>query len=250
MQRPTEPARDGGATARGGPADAPAAPPRSGPRRLIELSHQIRHGMVTYPGLPGPELSDHLPREASPARYGPGTQFHIGRISMVANTGTYLDSPAHAFADATDIAGLALDRVADLDGVVVRIEAGRRAIDRDAFAGLEVAGRAVLVHTGWDRHWASERYGTASPFLTAAAAHWLVAQQAGLVGIDSVNIDDPSGQPRPVHTALLAAGIPILEHLCGLDQLPPSGFRFHAAPPRVVGIGTFPVRAYAILAEQ
>jgi arylformamidase len=245
MERPAErPGRSHGST-----SGVPSAAPRSGPRRLIELSHQIHHGMVTYPGLPGPELSDHLPREASPARYGPGTQFHIGRISMIANTGTYLDSPAHAFADATDIAGLALQQVADLDGVVVRIDPGRRAIDRDAFAGLEVGGRAVLVHTGWDRHWGSDRYGTASPFLTAAAAEWLVERRAGLVGIDSVNIDDPSGQPRPVHRALLAAGIPIVEHLCGLDQLPPSGFRFHAAPPQVVGIGTFPVRAYAVLAQ-
>jgi arylformamidase len=250
MERPAErPVRGRGLTP-GGPADLPWATPRSGSGRLVELSHPIHHGMVTYPGLPGPELSDHLPRAASPARYGPGTQFHIGRINMVANTGTYLDSPAHAFADATDIAGLPLDRVADLDGVVVRIDPRRRAIDRDALAAHDVGGRAVLVHTGWDRHWGSERYGGASPFLTAAAADWLVAQQAGLVGIDAVNIDDPSGQPRPVHTALLAAGIPILEHLCGLDQLPPSGFRFHAAPPPVVGIGTFPVRAYAILAQK
>jgi arylformamidase len=246
MERAAETSVRGRASTSGGPA----ATPRSGPRRLVEVSHPIHHGMVTYPGLPAPELSDYLPREASPARYGPGTEFHIGRISMVANTGTYLDSPFHRFAGATDVAGLPLGSVADLDGVVVRIDAGRRAIDRDAFAGLEVAGRAVLVHTGWDRHWGTDRYGTGSPFLTAAAADWLVERQAGLVGIDSVNIDDPGGQPRPVHTALLAAGIPILEHLCGLDQLPPGGFRFHAAPPPVVGIGTFPVRAYAVLAEE
>jgi kynurenine formamidase len=142
------------------------------PRRLIELSHHIRHGMITYPGLPGPELSDYLPRQDSPARYGPGTEFHIGRISMVANTGTYVDSPFHRFAGATDVAGLPLHSVADLDGVVVRIGAGRRAIDRDALAAYDVAGRAVLVHTGWDRYWGSERYGAGHPFLTAAAADW------------------------------------------------------------------------------
>jgi kynurenine formamidase len=220
------------------------------PRRLIELSHQIRHGMVTYPGLPGPEISDYLPREASPARYGPGTEFHIGRISMVANTGTYLDSPFHRFAGATDVAGLPLHSVADLDSVVVRIGAGRRAVDHDALAIHDVRGRAVLVHTGWDRYWGSDRYGTGNPFLTAPAADWLAGQQAGLVGIDSVNIDDTSDPSRPVHTALLAAGIPIVEHLCGLDLLPPSGFRFHAAPPPVVGIGTFPVRAYAVLTDE
>jgi arylformamidase len=245
MERPTEPASGPGPTPRGAPRPAPG----SGRRRLVELSHPIHHGMVTYPGLPGPELSDHLPRAASPARYGPGTQFHIGRITMVANTGTYLDSPAHAYADATDIAGLPLGRVADLDGLVVRVNDGRRAIDRDAFAGFDVGGRAVLVHTGWDRHWGSDRYGVDSPFLTAAAAAWLVGQGAGLVGIDAVNVDDPGTQPRPVHQALLGAGIPILEHLCGLGQLPAGGFRLHAAPPQVVGIGTWPVRAYAVLAE-
>jgi kynurenine formamidase len=250
MEGPAEgPARGGGSTSGGAPAEGPSGTPGSGQRRLVDLSHQIHHGMVTYPGLPGPEISDYLPREASPARYGPGTQFHIGRISMVANTGTYLDSPFHRFAGATDVAGLPLHSVADLDGVVVRIDAGRRAIDRDALTSYDVRGRAVLVHTGWDRHWGTERYGSGNPFLTAAAADWLVEQQAGLVGIDSVNIDDTSGPSRPVHTALLAAGIPIVEHLCGLDQLPPSGFRFHAAPPQVVGIGTFPVRAYAVVAD-
>jgi arylformamidase len=248
METPTEPARQREFASRGEPADMPSDTPRSGTHRLIELSHQIHDGMVTYPGLPGPEISDYLPREASPARYGPGTEFHIGRISMVANTGTYLDSPFHA-SPGTDVAGLPLQRVADLDGVVVRIGAGRRAIDRDALASHDVERKAVLVHTGWDRHWASERYGTGNPFLTTAAADWLIEQQAGLVGIDSVNIDDTSGSARPVHTALLAAGIPIVEHLCGLDQLPSSGFRFHAAPPQVVGIGTFPVRAYAVLVD-
>lgn len=206
--------------------------------------------MVTYPGLPGPELSDYLPRQASPARYGPDTEFHIGRISMVANTGTYLDSSFHRFAGANDVADLPLRSVADLEGVVVRIGAGRRAIDREALAAYNVAGRAVLLHTGWDRCWGSERYGTDNRFLTAAAADWLAGQQAALVGIDSVNIDDTSGPSRPVHTALLAAGIPIVEHLCGLDQLPPSGFRFHGVPAPVVGIGTFPVHAYAVIADR
>src|SRR5262249_16513641 len=190
-----------------------------------------RHGMITYPGLPGPELSDYLPREASPARYGPGTEFHIGRISMVANTGTYLDSPFHRFAGATDVAGLPLHRVADLDGGAVRIDAGRRAIDRDALATHDVAGRAVLVHTGWDRYGGTDRYGTKNPFLTAAAAGWLVEQQAALVGIDSVNIDDTSGPARPVHTALLAAGTPPREHPPRPDPPPPTRLPLHAAPP-------------------
>src|SRR4029453_7161122 len=181
MERPAERPAQGRGSTSGEPSET-----RSGPRRLIDLSHQIHHGMVTYPGLPGPEISDYLPREASPARYGPGTQFHIGRISMVANTGTYLDSPFHRFAGATDVAGLPLQSVADLDGVVVRGGPGRRAIDRAALSSYDVGGRAVLVHTGWDRYWGTERYGTGNPFLTAAAADWLVEQEAGLTGIPHV----------------------------------------------------------------
>jgi kynurenine formamidase len=222
--------------------------PSPGARRLVELNHPIRHGMITYPGLPGPEITDHLSREASRARYGPGTEFHIGRISMVANTGTYLDSPFHRYADGADLAGLALPRMADLEGVLVRV-LGRpgRPLDRALFLPLEVRGRAVLVHTGWDRYFGTDAYAKEAPFITADAATWLCEQGAALVGIDSINIDDMGDPLRPVHTRLLAAGIPIVEHLCGLEALPPSGFRFHAAPPRVHGMGTFPVRAYAVV---
>jgi kynurenine formamidase len=218
-------------------------------RRLVELSHPIRHGMVTYPGLPGPEITDHLSREESRGRYAPGTEFQIGRISMVANTGTYLDSPAHRYADGADLARLPVERFADLDGIVVRVAGGatQHAVDRPALLPFEVRGRAVLLHTGWDRHWGTDAYGVGHPYLTAAGAAWLVEQGAALVGIDSVNIDDTADAARSAHSALLGAGIPIVEHLCGLDQLPPEGFRFHAAPARVEGMGTFPVRAYAVV---
>ena len=217
-------------------------------RRLVELSHVIRDGMITYPGLPGPEITDHLSRAASRKVYAAGTEFQIGRISMVANTSTYLDTPAHRYDGGTDLAGMEVARLADLDGLVVRVTgAGRREIDRALLAPYDVAGRAVLIHTGWDRHWGTDAYGSGHPFVTADAAAWLVEQGAALVGIDSVNIDETSGGERPAHSALLAAGIPIVEHLTGLDQLPPDGFRFHAAPPRVAGMGTFPVRAYAIV---
>ncbi len=217
-------------------------------RRLVELSHPIEHGMVTYPGLPGPEISDHLTREASRAHYDAGTEFHIGRISMVANTGTYLDTPFHRLADGSDLAGVGLHSLADLEGLLVRVGDGSgRAIDRDSLLPHDVRGRAVLLHTGWDRHWGTPAYGVEAPFLTRAAARWLAEQKAALVGIDSLHIDDVGDGSRPAHTTLLAAGIPIVEHLCGLDQLPPRGFRFHAAPPRVRGMGTFPVRAYAVV---
>jgi kynurenine formamidase len=217
-------------------------------RQLIELSHEIRPGMVTYPGLPGPEVTDYLSREASRAHYADGTEFQIARISMVANTGTYLDTPFHRFDGADDLSAMPLASVADLEGIVVRVSDGsNRAVDRGALLAHDVRGRAVLVHTGWDRHWGTERYGVAAPFLTLDAAKWLAEQQAALVGIDSVNIDDMGDRSRPAHTTLLAAGIPIVEHLRGLDQLPPHGFRFHAAPPRFRAVGTFPVRAYAVV---
>ncbi len=212
---------------------------------LIDLSHEISAGMTTYPGLPGPELCDHLSRDQAEQSYGPGTTFQIGRVSMVANTGTYLDSPFHRYADGHDIAGYRLEQLACLDALVVR--SPLRAADVDLFAGLDVAGKAVLVHTGWDRHWGTEAYGVDGPFITGPAARWRAGAGAVLVGIDSVNIDDMGDSARPAHTILLGAGVAIVEHLCHLDQLPAGRLRFTAAPPRFAGIGTFPVRAFAEL---
>lgn len=225
------------------------AGPRNG-GRLVDLSHPIHDGMVTYPGLPGPEIGDHLSRDASRSHYAEGTEFHIGRISMVANTGTYVDVASHRFADGADLAATPLTGLVDLPGVVVRVPAGPTAVDPLLLAPFEVAGRAVLLHTGWDRHWGAPRYGAGGhPYLTGDAADLLADKGAALVGIDSVNIDDTTDGTRPAHTTLLRHGIPIVEHLRGLDALPPHGFRFHAAPPMVVGMGSFPVRAYAVLAS-
>lgn len=217
-------------------------------RRLVDLSHPVVEGMTTYPGLPGPELSDHLTRAAAEEQYGPGVTFHVGRISMVANTGTYVDSPWHRYPDGADLAGLRLDQVADLDGVVLDVTgSGRRRVDVGDVRGLDVGGRALLVHTGWDRHWRTPAYGLDAPFVTRRAVEWLVEQQVALVGIDSVNIDDTDDRSRPAHSLLLAAGVPLVEHLRGLEQLPGEGFRFHAVPPPVEGFGTFAVRAYAVV---
>jgi kynurenine formamidase len=217
-------------------------------QRLVELSHVIHAGMTTYPGLPAPEITDHLSREASRALYAPGTEFHISRISMVGNTGTYLDAPFHRYPETPDLAGLPLSRLVDLDGLVVRLPEGQRGADRRLLAEHDVSGKAVLIHTGWDRHWGTAAYGSKDhPYLATDAAAWLVERQAAVVGIDSVNIDDIDDRRRPAHSVLLGAGIPIVEHLRGLDVLPPAGFRFSVAPPMVAGLGTFPVRAYAVL---
>ena len=220
----------------------------AGARRLEDLSHTIHHGLVTYPGLPAPEISDHLSREASAAKYAPGVTFQIGRISLVANTGTYLDSPWHRYAEGKDLSGLPLEALVDLEGVLLRATGtGRRAIDVLELAPLEVRGKAVLLHTGWDVHFGTPQYAKEAPYLTDAGGAWLVEHGAALVGIDSINIDDAGDAARPAHSRLLAAGIPIVEHLRGLEQLPATGFRFSAAPPRIQGLGTFPVRAYAIV---
>ncbi len=216
------------------------------PSRLIELNHVIEDGMITYKGLPAPIICDYLSRVASRDIYAPGTEFQIGRIDMVSNTGTYLDTPFHRYPDGDDLAALPLDRVTDLPGILVRAPTDG-AIDADAFTRIEFRGFAVLIHTGWDRHWRTDAYFEGHPFLTAAAAELLRDGGAALVGIDSHNIDDVSGSARPVHTILLGAGIPIVEHLTGLAQLPDRGFRFFAPPPRVKGMGTFPVRAHAVL---
>jgi arylformamidase len=216
--------------------------------RVLDLSHEISDGMVTYPGLPAPEISDFLGREASRERYAPGTEFQIGRISMIGNTGTYLDAPSHRFADGDDLSKVDLARTVDVPGIVVRApDRDARAVDVGAFEAHDIAGVAVLIHTGWDRHWLTERYGEDAPFITGAAAEWLAERAPALVGIDSLNIDDAGDPARPTHTALLRAGIPVVEHLTRLGELPESGFRFHAAPAAVAGMGTWPVRAYAVL---
>jgi kynurenine formamidase len=216
--------------------------------RLVDLSHEIADGLVTYPGLPAPVIRDFLSREASRAHYAPGTEFHIGRIDMVANTGTYLDTPAHRYAGGRDLAGLPLAAVADLEGVVVRAtRRPGRAVDAGRLGAAEVRGKAVLVHTGWAAHWGTARYFEGHPFLATDAVARLVAAGAALVGIDSLNIDDTTTGERPAHSGLLAADIPIVEHLCRLERLPDRGFRFFAVPVKVRGLGTFPVRAFAIV---
>jgi kynurenine formamidase len=213
---------------------------------LLDLSHTIENGMVTYPGLPGPVISDHLTRVDSRANYAPGTEFLIGRIDMVGNTGTYLDTPFHRFDGGSDLAGLALDDVADLPGVC--IDAPGPDIGLEVVADLDLAGRAVLFATGWDRHWGTDTYGDPShPFVNADLVESLVDGGAVLVGIDSVNIDDTRGGDRPAHTGLLAAGIQVVEHLTGLDALVGREFHFFAVPPKVSGFGTFPVRAFAVV---
>lgn len=219
---------------------------------LIDLSHTIEHGMITYKGIPPPVISDHLSRQDSRRYYERGTEFHIGKIEMVANTGTYLDSPFHRYEDGRDLAQLDLRSLADLEGVVVRAEhSSGREITSQLLEQLEVKGRAVLFHTGWDAHWRTEKYldGT-HPFLTADAAEYLADKGATLVGIDSYNIDDTIDGRRPAHSILLAHGIPIVEHMCNLGQLPGAGFRFFAVPVKVKEFGTFPVRAFAIVASE
>ena len=216
--------------------------------RFVDLSHTIEHGLVTYKGLPAPIVCDYLSREASREKYAPGTEFQIGRIEMVTNTGTYLDCPFHRYADGIDLADLPLPSLADLSGIVIRRPwENEIAVDVAAFEGRDVAGKAVLIHTGWDRHWRRDSYFGEHPYLTAETADWLAENGAALVGIDSCNIDNMHVRARPVHTRLLGANIPICEHMTNLGSLPDDGFRFSAAPPKVKGMGTFPVRAYAVL---
>ena len=212
---------------------------------FIDVSHEIEHGMVTYPGLPGPLICDYLSREASRSHYAAGVEFQINKIEMVANTGTYLDAPFHRYADGADLAQLPLECIANLDAVVVRVASGSgRSISAGAFRGMDLKGRAVLVCTGWDRHWRTDQYLSGHPFLTGDAAEFLRDSGAVLVGIDSLNIDDIADQSRPVHSILLGSGVLIVEHLCNLQSLPPAGFRFSAVPAKVVRFGSWPVRAF------
>lgn len=223
--------------------------PPAARRRVIDLSHRIRHGLVTYPGLPAPVITPHLTREASRAVYAPGTEFAMDIITMIGNTGTYLDSPYHRYADGGDLASLDLATLVNLRAEVVHVaDATERGVPASVFYDRDVRGAAVLVHTGWDRHFGTPGYLKGAPFLTSDAVSYLVDQGAALVGIDSPNIDDTeSGGERPAHSGLLAAGIHVVEHLTNLGSLPARGARFTAAPPAVEGFGTFPVRAFAVV---
>jgi kynurenine formamidase len=217
--------------------------------RFIDLSHTIEHGLITYKGLPAPIICDFLSREQSRQYYASGTEFQIGKIEMVANTGTYLDSPFHRYENGKDLSELELRSLANLDGVVLRAKGqGQRAVDKNVFDGVDVKGKAMLIHTGWDQHWNADKYfeGT-HPFLTNDAAQFVANEGAALVGIDSYNIDDTADLTRPAHSILLAKGIPIVEHMCNLGALPPAGFKFFAVPVKVKGMGTFPVRTFAIV---
>lgn len=215
--------------------------------KYIDLSHAFGNGTVTYPGLPAPIVTDHLSREASKDRYAPGTTFHIGKIEMVGNTGTYVDAPSHRYENGPDLAELQLQRLANVPGIIVDAAGGRRGIDKTLFRGIDVRRKAVLVRTGWSSHFGTPAYGSGHPFLSTDAAAMLVESGAALVGIDSMNIDDVTTGERPVHSILLGANIPIVEHLTNLEALPNDGFRFFAVPPKVKGMGSFPVRAFAIL---
>jgi arylformamidase len=222
--------------------------PPHNPSRLVDLSHSVEEGMITYKGLPAPIICDYLSREASRDIYADGVEFHIGRIDMVANTGTYVDSPFHRYASGMDLAQLPLESLADLEGIVIRVDASTgRAITPAMLEGRPIRGRAVLIHTGWDRHWRTDQYFEGHPFVARDAAQYLVDAGAALVGIDSYNIDDTADMERPAHSIILGAAIPIVEHMCNLDAIPETGFRFHAAPVKVHRFGTFPVRAYAVL---
>jgi kynurenine formamidase len=236
-------------------ADASAAPAAAraaaGGRRgeLVDLSHPIRAGLVTYPGIPAPTITPHLTREASREHYAPGTEFAIDLITMAGNTGTYLDSPYHRYADGGDLASLDLATLVGIPAEVLRLtDAASRGIPAEVFLDRELAGTAVLLHTGWSRHFGTPEYAHGSPFLTEAGARHLVDAGVTIVGIDALNIDDTeSGGTRPAHSILLAAGVHVVEHLTALDRVPVRGARFTAVPPRVEGFGTFPVRAFAEL---
>jgi len=215
--------------------------------QLIDVSHTVEDGLITYPGLPGPIVCDFLSREASKAHYDEGTSFQIGKIEMVANTGTYVDSPFHRYENGADLSQLELRRLANLEGIVIDARERGRSLGIELFKGLNLRGKAVLVRTGWDVNWAKPSYFDGHPFLTRAVADYLLGAGAAMVGIDSLNIDDIKDGSRPVHSILLGAGIPIVEHLCNLGALPQSGYRFHAVPVKFRGVGTFPVRAYGVV---
>ena len=214
---------------------------------LLDLSHTVEHGMITYKGLPAPIICDYLSREESRQHYAEGVEFNIGKIEMVANTGTYIDSPFHRYAHGKDLSELPLTSLADLEGVLVHVvDRKSRGITREAFKDLNVRGKAVLVHTEWSQHWRTDQYFEGHPFLTKDAAEYLTDQGVKIVGIDTYNIDDTTDGTRPVHSTLLGNEIPIVEHITGLAQIPKSRFSFLCRAGEGERVRTFPIRAFAI----
>ncbi len=216
--------------------------------QLIDLSHSIEHGMITYKGLPAPIICDYLSREDSKKFYAEGTEFQIGKIEMVSNTGTYIDCPFHRYADGNDLSQVGLESVAELEGVYVDA-VNQQAIGKEFFQNYDLKGKAILINTGWSKHWRTDSYFENHPFLSEEAATFLVNAGAKLVGIDSYNVDDTRTNARPVHSALLKNNVLIVEHMTNLNLLKGKNFRFSAVPPKFVGVGTFPVRAFAKIIE-
>jgi arylformamidase len=215
-------------------------------KKFIDLSHTIKNGMITYQGLPGPVISDFLSRKRSRERYNPGTEFHIALIEMVSNTGTYMDTPFHRYEGGRDLADLRLDQLVDLEAVTIKAnDPPYKAIGKSVFDGYDLTGKAVLVYTGFDQNWGTDKYFHYPPFLTKEAGEYIASQSPVLVGIDTYNIDDTDDLSRPVHTILLGKDILIIEHMCNLRELPEKGYRFTAVPQKIREVGSFPVRAFA-----
>ena len=221
-------------------------------RRIVDLSHVIEAGMVTDPRLPVPVVRDVWTREQSAARYAPGVSFQIASIEFPQNTGTYLDAPFHRHEGLAGVWDYPIERTTDLPGVVIDARAvlkqGKPAMGPELLEGVDVEGAAVLFRTGWDAKWGSDEYGGGGhPYLTEACAQALVDRGCVLFGVDALNADDTSDPARPAHTILLRENVAIVENLTNLGELPQHGFRFHAAPVKAKGLGSFPVRAYAVI---
>ncbi len=214
---------------------------------LIDVSHTVKDGMMTYKGLPAPIICDYINRESSKTSYEEGTSFQIGAITMCSNTGTYVDAPFHRYADGKDLSELALSSLADLDGLKITVGEDATEIGIDHFLNEDVKDKAVLIETNWSRHWEKDQYFENAPFLNAEAAAYLRDRGAAFVGIDSYNIDDTRTNSRPCHSILLHNDIPICEHMTNLSVLPKSNFKFYAVPVKIKGMGTFPVRAFGIV---
>ncbi|MFI5341541.1 MAG: cyclase family protein [Candidatus Methylomirabilales bacterium] len=217
--------------------------------KFVELNHVLEDGMKAYPGLPSPKIGAFLDHEASRSHYDERAEFYLGRVDMVCNLGTYLDSPYHRHRDRADLSQIPLEKVARVPGVVLDAAASPdRSIALDCSAS-QLCGRAALIRTGWDRRWGTDAYWEPGPYLAASFVDLLIRARAILVGVDFWNVDNTEDPSRPAHTRLLAEGILIVEHLCNLSALPRTGFQFSAVPLRIARGASFPVRAFAEMDE-
>ena len=219
-------------------------------RRTVDLSHAVVDGMPVYPGDPAVRIT--------PATTIGAHGYNVLHLHLGSQSGTHVDAPYHFLDDGARIDELPLELFLGPALVVdVRGKEPREAItwaDLAPHAGHLGPDRRLVLHTGWDAYWGSERY-VAHPYLAGEAAERLVAAGVRTIGIDALSLDEtvPGGEGAggfAAHAAVLGAGGVIVENLCNLAALTTATPVLSVLPLRLAGADGAPVRAVALELED